>query len=62
MMSGLPVTTPGTLRPCVIEYVSIIHAMGLLVSPEIRGRDVQVRSDERHDLSGIATRHAFALT
>jgi hypothetical protein len=26
-MRGLPVTTPGTLLPWVIEYVSIIQAM-----------------------------------
>ena len=26
-ISGLPVTTPGTLLPCVIEYVSIIQAI-----------------------------------
>ena len=27
MISGLPVTTPGTVRPWVIEYVSIIQAI-----------------------------------
>ncbi len=26
-MIGLPVTTPGTLLPWVMEYVSIIHAI-----------------------------------
>jgi hypothetical protein len=34
---------------------------GLLVGSEIRGGDVHVGSDERHDLGGVAPGHALTL-